>query len=129
MINTFPRFFVLALVGVVSILAMPVDRKALTHFQKAVRAESAGNQVEAIRFYTSAIEVDPSSGELRRRRGKIYLALKRPAEALSDLGEAVRGFKKGLNDGTGDPQPKIGADSAAPAPAASESQRAESERR
>jgi sec-independent protein translocase protein TatA len=59
----------------------------------------------------------------------VLFGTKKLRNAGQDLGEAVRGFKKGLNDGSSDPQPKIGADQANnQAPASSESQRADSER-
>ena len=58
----------------------------------------------------------------------VLFGTKKLRNAGQDLGEAVRGFKKGLNDGSADPAPKISADNAAPAPVASDSQRADSER-
>lgn len=59
----------------------------------------------------------------------VLFGTKKLRNAGQDLGEAVRGFKKGLNDGSADPPPKISADNADPATAASDSQRTESERR
>ena len=83
---------VLLLAGVFMVRSWQNQAKQTTLAEAVIygdRAAQAGNFPEALAYYDKALAADPANPAVLAGRADVYVALKRPVEALDDMDRAV----------------------------------------